>query len=125
MRKADPLWEALTAACGYSRDALFTKSERGRLNAALRELREVNASPADILARAKQYRTMWPGITLTPQALVNNWNRCVPPPPRYAKASEVKTSYEREGMTKTPAERKEDARRLREMVDSLFKASEE
>lgn len=122
-RKADPLWEALVAACGYSAGALFTKSERGRLNRALAELREVSATPADVLARAKQYRAMWPGITLSPQALVNNWNRCEPPKPRYRQPDEVQTSYEREVLT--PEERALNSQRFRDLTSQLFKASDE
>lgn len=75
-RPTDPLWEALVAELGEP----ATKSERGRFNAALKELREIQATPDDVRRRCRAYRRQWPNVTLTPQALVSNWTRFAPPP---------------------------------------------
>lgn len=71
-RRRDELFEAVAAACGWDwRDV--TKSSRGRLNAALVELREVEATPEQVIAAARIYRSLYEGATLTPQALTGNW----------------------------------------------------
>lgn len=75
-RGKDELWEALVGELGTP----STKTERGRYNAALKELREIGASPPDVLARCRFYRRRWPDIALTPQALTGNWTQLVPPP---------------------------------------------
>lgn len=73
-REKDPLWDALTAVCGVSGD--LTKSERGKFNAALKELREANATPSEIRRRAAVFRGKWPTITLTPNGLSGRWSEC-------------------------------------------------
>jgi hypothetical protein len=71
-RQRDELFEALAIVCGWDyRDV--TRTARGRLNQALAELREVEATPEDVLQCARAYREMYSGATLTPQALVANW----------------------------------------------------
>lgn len=69
-RKPDLLWDALVAEVGEPR----TSSERGRTNKALKELRDVGATPADVRSRCETYRTRWPGIDLTATALAANWS---------------------------------------------------
>jgi hypothetical protein len=78
-RKPDVVFEAIATACGIDWTAL-TKNERGALNNAAAQLREINATPDDIQARAAKYRQKWPGIDLTPMALVNNWNTVIAAP---------------------------------------------
>jgi hypothetical protein len=78
-RKPDVVFEAIANACGIDWKAL-TKNERGALNNAAAQLREINATPDDIQARAAKYRQKWPGIDLTPMALVNNWNTVIAAP---------------------------------------------
>ena len=78
-RKPDLLFEAIATACGIDWKAL-TKNERGALNNAAAQLRDINATPEDIQARAAKYRQKWPGIDLTPMALVNNWNTVIAAP---------------------------------------------
>lgn len=68
-RKADPLWDVLVLELGEP----ATKSERGRRNKALAELREVGATPEQIRTRLQTYRKRWPGVDVTATALAANW----------------------------------------------------
>lgn len=68
----DELWEAMIAALGW--DPLeITMSQRGPLNRALKELRQVGATPGEITRRAQIYADRWPGVTLTPMSLAKHW----------------------------------------------------
>jgi hypothetical protein len=105
-RARDLAWEAMIAACGYTEPV--TDSERGRINAALKELRGIYpeftnyAVAVDIAARAEVYRTIYPDMPCTPQALTGNWSNLdpaklappspadVPPPPHCATCSGAK-----------------------------------
>jgi len=79
--KQDLLYEAWVMLAYNNPRPNLTKSERGRINAGLKELREVGATPEELTARAKQYpKVMPPGTILTITALVANWNRCQPKP---------------------------------------------
>lgn len=54
----------------------LTTSERGRINKALKELREIQATPEQLSEKYRAYQKKWPNIgkpSLT--ALVGNWNR--------------------------------------------------
>lgn len=70
-RPQDPLWDALVEALGYGP---ATASERGAWNGALKQLREVDASPEDIADRCAEYRKRWPKVALTPPALAKHWS---------------------------------------------------
>jgi len=71
-RKPDPLWDTMLAVCGID-PATLTRTARGAVNKALKELREIGATPADLEAKAAAYRKTWPGMSLTPTALVKHW----------------------------------------------------
>lgn len=71
-RPRDELWEALENAVGR---APATSIERKRWNAALKELRDAGATPAEIIGRAGAYRREWPDVELTPHGLASNWSR--------------------------------------------------
>jgi len=81
--RRDLMFEALCKATGANTERLTT-SERGRINKALKELREVGATPDDILLRARHYRQRFPGAPVTANALASNWSLLErePPPPR-------------------------------------------
>lgn len=70
-RKRDLLWEAMEYVMGHSPT---TKTERGRWNKAVKELREVGATPDDLVLRATSYRRRWPDIDMTPTGIVANWD---------------------------------------------------
>lgn len=73
-RRQDHVFEALAEACGLDWKAL-PQTARGSLNKAAKELRDIDATPDQIHARARAYRQRWPGIDLTPMALVKNWGQ--------------------------------------------------
>lgn len=74
-RERDDLFETLVEVCyGVPHDQVqLTRSERGRVNAALKELRAVGATADEVRKRAEAYRRRWPGVDLTPTALAANW----------------------------------------------------
>jgi hypothetical protein len=69
-RQPDVLWDRLVQIIG---EEPTTKSERGRWNHALKEMRDAGATPDQLTAVALAYRKTWPEMTLTPTALVANW----------------------------------------------------
>lgn len=71
-RRRDELWDALTEALGHEP---ATKTERGRRNKALKDLRAIGATPADIIDHAARFRHTWPALTLTETGLVAHWSR--------------------------------------------------
>lgn len=71
-RPRDLIFEALVDVCGLAPDEL-TKSARGRVNVAAKELRDIGASPDGIRARARVHRTRWPNAELTPTSLATNY----------------------------------------------------
>lgn len=79
--KRDRLWEALVEVCRADATQM-TKSERGRYNKALKELREVGATPDQIRSRAARWRGKYPELELTPTALTAQWSALAPPQPR-------------------------------------------
>lgn len=74
----DTAFEALCQVCSIDWQAEITKDERGRVNAALKQLRTVypddRALPMMIHERASAYREAYPEMPLTPQALTGNWS---------------------------------------------------
>ena len=72
-KKKDQTFETLAEVCGITLTGL-TRSARGQLNKAAKELREVNATPDLIRAKAKAYKAQYPNATLTPTALVKHWS---------------------------------------------------
>jgi len=77
-RVSDGCFESLCNLQGSSL-ANLTKSERGRLNHALAEIRLAcpGLTVAEIRRRADAYRAEFPGATLTASALAAHWSRLV------------------------------------------------
>jgi hypothetical protein len=71
-RERDTLFDAVATACGIDVPSI-TRSSRGALNRAVKELREVNATPDQIANVAKAYKATYPNASLTPMALVKHW----------------------------------------------------
>ena len=74
----DAIFEAICEACGLDWQSL-TKDERGRANAATKQLRDLygeaeGAVPMMIWERATAYKQVYPEMPLTPQALTGNWS---------------------------------------------------
>lgn len=75
-RQRDFLFEALCTVGGHDITAL-TKTTRGALNRARKELAEVGASADDVVARAATYRRLHPEWDFTVPALVRHWDTLV------------------------------------------------
>lgn len=76
--RRDELFESVADACGIDRDDL-TRSARGAINAAVRDLRAVGALPLEVRRRAAR----WPyDATLTPSALAKHWPQLARTPSR-------------------------------------------
>lgn len=86
MRKQDLLWDELVKVCDADASEM-TKNERGKFNAALKQLRDVGATPEEIRRRAWQWKQEYPNIAITPTALCNRWSS-LKPKNRYARSSD-------------------------------------
>jgi hypothetical protein len=71
-RKHDPIFDVLCDETNTNPSEL-TRSSRGALNKATKELRNLGADAGNITRRADQYRRRYPTATLTPSALVKHW----------------------------------------------------
>ena len=113
----DLIFEAVARVCGIDWTAPLTATARGQINKAVRELREIGASPEDVARVAAAYRIRWPEIDLTPTALVKHWGTATAPlpaspeaastarrrlaPPPGADSSRILPSGESEGSSST------------------------
>lgn len=74
-RQPDPIFETVAAVCFGADDySGLTSRERGMANRACKELRNVGATPDDIVERARNF-VAWVGQRPTPDNLVTHWNR--------------------------------------------------
>lgn len=71
--RRDELFESVCSVTGHDPKQL-TSSERGKINRALKDLRSVQATPSDVIARADVWRKRYPNATLTPTALAAHWS---------------------------------------------------
>lgn len=78
-RQPDLLFEALVSASGMRLEGL-TRTERGRVNAAAKQLREVGATPEQVHAAASKYLVTFPGAAITATAIAAHWSRIAPAP---------------------------------------------
>jgi len=72
-RKKDTLFETVAEVCGISTGNL-TRSSRGQLNKAVKELKEIDATDEQVRLKAKAYKRQYQNATLTPMALVKHWS---------------------------------------------------
>lgn len=70
LRPRDEIWDALEAELG----PVATKSERGKRNQAVKQLRDIAATADDVHAKCRAYRLRWPTVEITDQALVKHWS---------------------------------------------------
>lgn len=75
VKHRDDLFEAVCNACGSDWNEI-TNVERARLNKAVKELRQVGATPQEVQERAMVFQVLWPQIKLTSMALVSRWSEC-------------------------------------------------
>ena len=71
-RRRDEVFEALAEIEGSDLDDL-TRSQRGALNKAAKELRDLGVDPEAIPRRAQAFGRRYPGATITALALVRHW----------------------------------------------------
>lgn len=92
-RVRDEAWDALVELCGEPSN----KSERGRRNVAVRDIKESlthheGDARSEIMRRAENYARRWPEIDLTPTALATNWTVCDTADPKSTKNLAVAAS---------------------------------
>ena len=73
LARRDELWDVLVEQLGD----VSTKNERAKRNGAVKQLRDVGATPDEVRRRCDAYRIRWPGADLTDMALVNQWSQVV------------------------------------------------
>lgn len=73
--RRDLVFDSVCVACGIDQREL-TKTQRGPLNRAVKELKDVGATPEMILERSMVFQALWPKIKLTPMALASRWAEC-------------------------------------------------
>ena len=71
-REPDLLFEAIARACNIDIGQL-TGTSRGQLNKAVKELKDIGATPDHVGDKARAYRRQYENATLTPMALVKHW----------------------------------------------------
>lgn len=76
-RPRDEAFETMCEVCSIDWQAGITSDQRGRVNAALKQLRDIYGDietlPMMIHERAAAWRVVYPQIPATPQALTGNW----------------------------------------------------
>jgi hypothetical protein len=72
-RERDYLFEAIVDVCGHDARSL-TKSERGRINKAMADLRGASATPDQVRAAANAWTRRFPQARLTATALAGHWS---------------------------------------------------
>lgn len=71
-RKPDLLFDSLAEVCMMDTKQL-TVSSRGQLNRAVKELRDIGATPQQVTDKAATYRRVYDKAALTPTALIKHW----------------------------------------------------
>jgi len=82
--KRDLIFETLAEVCGYDWKNVMTKDERGRLNKAVKQLKDINATPEDIQLRAKNF-VMAYGFHPQPQSITSMWTKLQTNQPKLTK----------------------------------------
>lgn len=110
----DEIWDTLLEVCAIDA-ANLTTTARGAVNRAVKELKGVDATPAQVRGCAQTFRKLWPGIKLTPSALVKHWATASgprhPSTPQAARALYDELS---------PQERHPSARPAGEVLKSMY-----
>lgn len=79
-RRAE-IFAAICEVCGIDWRDGITSDQRGRVNAAAKQLDvDVGTDPTEIRRRADNYRLLYPDVPLTPQGLTGNWGQLDDPP---------------------------------------------
>jgi hypothetical protein len=80
VERRNEIWDALAAVVGWEPERGDRAGEK-RFGKAVRDIKAIEgATGPELRARAARFRSIWPGIRLTPEALVKHWSACAPPP---------------------------------------------
>jgi len=82
--KRDMVFETLAEVCGYDWKGVMTKDERGRLNKAVKQLKDINATPDEIQVRAKNFVLAY-GFHPQPQSITSMWTKLKTSQPKLTK----------------------------------------
>ena len=82
--KRDLVFETLAEVCGYDWKGVMTKDERGRLNKAVKQLKDINATPEEIHLRAKNFVLAY-GFHPQPQSITSMWTKLKTSQPKLTK----------------------------------------
>lgn len=82
--KKDVVFETLAEVCGYDWKGVMTKDERGRLNKAVKQLKDINATPEEIQLRAKNFVLAY-GFHPQPQSITTMWTKLENEQPKLSK----------------------------------------
>jgi hypothetical protein len=77
LARRDELWDTFDTELG----PVATKSERGRRNRALKDLRDIGVTPAQLVLAIQAYRRRWKDIDVTETAIAANWSTLLRPNP--------------------------------------------
>jgi hypothetical protein len=80
----DLVFETLAEVCGYDWKGVMTRDERGRLNKAVKQLKDIDATPEDIQLRAKNF-VMAYGFHPQPQSITSMWTKLQTSQPKLTK----------------------------------------
>lgn len=71
-RAPDPIFDAFCDVLGFESSRL-NPTERGKINAACKDVRDASGTPDDIRLAAERYRQRWPEIDMTAKGISGNW----------------------------------------------------
>lgn len=74
-RKPDPIWDCLCDIFGLNP---VTKSEQSRIGKIVRDLKLKSATIETMKTTVSNYKREWPGVTITPNALLRHWDQFKP-----------------------------------------------
>lgn len=80
----DLVFETLATVCGYDWKGVMTKDERGRLNKAVKQLKEIGATPDDITIRAENFVLSY-GFNPAPQSITSLYSKLTKVQPKLTK----------------------------------------
>jgi len=80
----DMVFETLAEVCGYDWKGVMTKDERGRLNKAVKQLKDIGATPEDIQLRAQNFVLTY-GFNPAPQSITSLYSKLVKVQPKLTK----------------------------------------
>ena len=82
--KRDLVFETLAEVCGYDWTGVMTKDERGRLNKAVKQLKDINATADDIRLRAQNFVLSY-GFPPAPQSITSLYSKLEKVQPKLTK----------------------------------------